>query len=62
MARQKKNGTMCTFYIGQEIKTAIDRYSTDTGLPKTVIIEKAVEEYLQKRCVEMDRGSGPKAM
>ena len=37
-------------FIGQ----AVERYSEETMIPKTAILEKAVQEYLERNNVEMD--------
>ena len=38
-----------TLYIKQELWDKIDDYSEETRLPKTAIVEKALEEYFDKR-------------
>ena len=49
MARAKKEGIARTFYLKKDVSEAMDKYSEKTGIPKTTIVEQAVEEYIQKR-------------
>ena len=49
MARAKKEGIARTFYLKKDVSEAMDKYSAKTGIPKTTIVEQAVEEYMQKR-------------
>ena len=48
MARQKKDGHFLNCYIKQDLWDTIDQYSEETSLPKTAIVEKALEDYFKK--------------
>ena len=47
MARPKKNGHYLNVCILKEIYSALERYSSDTGIPKTVVVEKALQKYIK---------------
>ena len=50
MARKKeKNGIATTFNLDAKIVKLLDEYSKDTGIPKTVICEKALKQYIEKQ-------------
>ena len=46
MARTKKEGQFLNCYIRKEIFDKLTKYSNDTSIPKTAIVEKALEKYL----------------
>ena len=46
MARAKKGGQYFNCYLRKDILEQLSEYSDDTGIPKTVIVEKALEKYL----------------
>ena len=46
MAKQKKEGQFLNCYIRKDISDALTLYSDDTGIPKTRVVEKALEKYL----------------
>jgi len=46
MARAKKDGQFLNCYIRKEIFDKLALYSDDTGIPKTVVVEKALQKYL----------------
>lgn len=48
MARPKKNGHYLNVCILEEIYQDLEEYSTETGIPKTVVVEKALSYYLKK--------------
>ena len=48
MARAKKNGEFVNCKIRQDIADRLNLYSEETMIPKTAIVEKAIEEYLNK--------------
>lgn len=48
MARAKKEGESRTFKLRQEILDRLDKYSEETMIPKTAVVERALEEYLDK--------------
>lgn len=49
MARAKKEGIARTFYLKKDVAEAMDKYSEQTGIPKTTVVEKAIEEYIRMR-------------
>ena len=53
MARQKKEGESRTFKLRQEILDKLDKYSEETMMPKTAVVEKALEEYFDKQKVKL---------
>lgn len=55
MARQRKEGMFINCKVKQEIFDRLDEYSKESMVPKTAIVEKAVEEYLDRVC---SNGSG----
>lgn len=48
MARAKKDGVKRSFFLNEKIDDKLNQYSKKTGIPKTTIIEKAIEEFFQK--------------
>ena len=48
MPRQKKDGKYINIYMQRSLVEAVERYSKETMIPKTVILEKAVQEYLKR--------------
>ena len=54
MPRQKKDGKYINIYMQRLLVVAVERYSEETMIPKTAILEKAVQEYLERNNVEMD--------
>lgn len=48
MARAKKNGEFVNCKVRQDIADRLNAYSEETMIPKTAIVEKAIEEYLDK--------------
>lgn len=48
MARAKKNGEFVNCKVRQDIADKLNAYSEKTMIPKTAIVEKAIEEYLNK--------------
>ena len=49
MARTKKDGNFVNCKVRQEVFDRLKKYSEDGMIPKTSIVEKAIEEYLDKR-------------
>lgn len=50
MARPKmKNSHPRTFRIRDEVDEKLEAYSRHTMIPKTAIVEKAIEEYIDSR-------------
>ncbi len=56
MPRQKKDGKYINIYMQRSLVEAVERYSEATMIPKTAILEKAVQEYLERKGVEIDGG------
>lgn len=48
MARAKKNGEFVNCKVRQDIADRLNAYSEKTMIPKTAIVEKAIEEYLNR--------------
>lgn len=56
MPRKKKDGKYINIYMQRSLVEAVERYSETTMIPKTAILEKAVQEYLERKGVEIDGG------
>lgn len=52
MARAKKDGEARTFRIESEILERLDKYSDETSIPKTAVVEKALKMYLDENASE----------
>lgn len=48
MARAKKEGHFLNCYIRKEIYDKLAQYSEETSIPKTAVVEKALEKYLNE--------------
>jgi len=48
MARAKKDGQFFTCYLRKDILDNLTLYSNETSIPKTAIVEKALEKYLSE--------------
>lgn len=46
MARAKKDGQFFNCYLRKDILKRLSAYSDDTGIPKTIVVEKALLKYL----------------
>lgn len=46
MGRQKKDGHFFNCYLQKELLERLTAYSAETGIPKTFIVEKALQKYL----------------
>lgn len=46
MSRSKKDGVFFNCYMSADVHDALVEYAAETGLSKTVIVEKAVAEYV----------------
>ena len=46
MARQKKDGKFLNCYVNKDLVERLTKYSTETGISKTFIVEKALQKYL----------------
>ena len=47
VGRPKKDGQYINCYVKKNIATDLEKFCEDTGLSKTVAVEKAVEKYLE---------------
>ena len=60
MVRPKKDGHFFTCYLRKDILEILTEYSNDTGIPKTIVVEKALLKFfkdMNKRIVN-DKGQG----
>ena len=48
MARQKKDGQFLNCYMRKDLYDRVEKYCNETMIPKTAIVEKAVQEYMDK--------------
>ncbi len=48
MARAKKDGQFFNCYLRKDILERLAAYSDETGIPKTFVVEKALEKYLSE--------------
>ncbi len=55
MARAKKDGKFFNCYIKREISDTLDKYSEETMIPKTAVVEAALKEYWEKRGVQIKK-------
>lgn len=49
MARQNKDAKHLTFNLKSDVVDMINEYSEQTSIPKTAIVEKAIESYLKNK-------------
>lgn len=49
MARPKKDAKYVNVYMEKRVAEALDEFTAGTGIPKTRVVEDAVDEYLRKR-------------
>ena len=48
MARAKKDGRYINYYIEKEVVDKLDQYCDETGLTKTVAIERILMKYFEE--------------
>ena len=48
MARAKKDGRYINYYIEKEVVDKLDQYCEETGLTKTVAIERILSMYFEE--------------
>ncbi len=48
MSRPRKDGKFINAYVKKDIVDRVDAYSEESRIPKTAILEVALEEYLDK--------------
>ena len=46
MSRPKKEGQYVNFYMDRSVFELLEQFSKETGLTKTVIMERAVQQYI----------------
>ena len=59
MVKPKKDGHFFTCYLQKDILERLTVYSDDTGIPKTRVVEKALQKYLDV-VMKSDMDSQPK--
>ena len=59
MARQKKNARYTNVYLEISIADTLDRYSEESGIPKTRIVEQALTAYFKKNKVTIKADKKP---
>lgn len=50
-AKKKKESESRSFRLRSDVLEQLDAYNESTGIPKTVIVEKALSEYLKDKVV-----------
>lgn len=48
MPRPKKDGKYVNFYARKDLMDRLEEYSEKTMIPKTALLEKALEDYLER--------------
>lgn len=48
MARAKKDGRYINYYVEKEVVDKLDQYCDETGLTKTVAIERILGKYFEE--------------
>ena len=48
MARERKDGEFVNVKVRQDIADRLNQYTKESMIPKTALVEKAIEEYLDK--------------
>lgn len=46
MPRAKKDGKFLNCYVNKEIMDKLEKYCDRTSIPKTLVVEKALQQYL----------------
>ena len=54
MPRAKKDSRPFNIKLSLPLWEKVEEYTQETGIPKTVIVEKALEEYFKKNTVKKD--------
>lgn len=57
MPRPKKNAKYMNLYLDMRTVTAIDDICQRTGIPKSRIVEQAVDEYVKRHALKDKDGS-----
>lgn len=47
MARPKKDGKYINFYMDAEVFAALEKFTDETGLTKTMTMERALKQYIE---------------
>ncbi len=48
MARERKDGEFVNVKVRQDIADRLNQYTKESMIPKTALVEKAIEEYLDR--------------
>ena len=59
MVRAKKDGQFLNCYIRRDIIEKLTIYSGETSIPKTAVVEKALQKYLNE-VVDVEKGFATK--
>ncbi len=57
MPRAKKDGKFLNCYVNKEIMDKLEKYCDRTSIPKTSVVEKALQQYLMQFEALMDSKS-----
>ena len=57
MSRQKKAGRFLNCYVKEEIIDQLDMYSSESMIPKTSIVEKALSEFFARNAVAKSKNN-----
>lgn len=52
MARKPKDSVARSFRLERDVAEWLEAYNEESGVPMTVIVEKALKEYLEKKYPE----------
>ena len=47
MARPRKDGKYINFYMASDVFSALERFSEEHGMTKTMVIERALKQYIE---------------
>ncbi len=47
MARPRKEGKYVNFYMAADVCAALEKFSEETGLTKTMAMERALKKYIE---------------
>ena len=59
MGRMKKDGAFFNCYMKKDVYEALSAYADQTGIPKTIIVEKAIQKYLVAPVASTDSTESP---
>ena len=49
---ETKNGKNKTYYMQNSVLNLLEKHKKETGVPKSTVVNKALEEYFEKRGVK----------